>query len=292
MRRVILLSVLALVATGPRLLAGSVLRTFEWKEIPQGVGKVAVELRDQETEGFTALKITNDLPEAVTLSLATIDSPGITSAQFAVRGRVKYADTTPGSYLEMWTFLGETECFFSRTVGGRGPMAPLNDNSDWRMFILPFRIVKQSDRPRKLVVNLAFAGSGVVWVGPLELVEYDASEDMLRLPGQWWGPRAGGLIGAFLGTLFGVCGATVGFLCRRGKGRGRKIILVMSTNVLVLGTGALVLTVVAFLRQQPYVVWFPLLLTGILGAGLPLLTWFPLRQRFADVEFRMNSSGA
>jgi len=233
--------------------------------------------------------VTSAAEAPVTLPLMTIGSPGITSAQFALRGRVKYTDMPPGSYLEMLAVFGDEDAiFFSRTVGRRGLMKALKGDSDWRPFLLPFRIFGREERPSKLVLNATFAGSGAICVGPLELVEYDESEDMLRLPGQWWGPRVGGIVGALLGTVFGLCGAIVGFFSRKEQGGGRRIILVVSTNVIVLGTAALILTVVAFLDRQSYVVWFPLLLTGVLGAGLPLLVWFPLRHRFADAEFRLN----
>jgi hypothetical protein len=60
-------------------------------------------------------------------------------------------------------------------------MAQITGNSDWRPFILPFDQMRIANTPNRIEVNLHLPGRGVVFVGPLELVEFgmeQITEDM------------------------------------------------------------------------------------------------------------------
>ncbi len=81
----------------------------------------------------------------------------------------------------------------------------------------------------------------------------------------WWSETAaawfGGIGGGGGGSLCGVLGMLIGILAPRGIGRRVMIPLC----VLCVGAGgiALVASLVALFSGQPYHVWFPLLLTGL-----------------------------
>jgi len=62
-----------------------------------------------------------------------------------------------------------------------GPLQSLEWTSDWRAFVLPLFGMKQMGPPRRIELNVVFAGGGSVSLGPLRLVAY--SDDESPLPG-------------------------------------------------------------------------------------------------------------
>jgi hypothetical protein len=81
------------------------------------------------------------------------------------------------------------------------------------------------------------------------------------------------LLGALVGTLAGI-------------GNARRFVLALTAVVAVAGAASLLVGVVALLLQQPYAVYYPLLLGGILGMAIfggqiPLL-----RRRYEQIELR------
>jgi hypothetical protein len=94
----------------------------------------------------------------------------------------------------------------------------------------------------------------------------------------WWTERTAALIGAIggggLGTLAGLFGSAVGMLVPRGK--GKTVVLTIHTLLLVVGVISLVAGIAAVSMRQPYHVYFPLLLIGViltivLGGLLPVV---------------------
>jgi len=71
-----------------------------------------------------------------------------------------------------------------------------------------------------------------------------------------------------------------------GRGRGRAIALGLAKGMLVCGVVSLVLGVVALVRAQPYEVFYPLLLGGVLGVVLPPFLIRTLRRRYEELELR------
>ena len=86
----------------------------------------------------------------------------------------------------------------------------------------------------------------------------------------WWtGEQAGwigGIGGSALGILGGVFGVVCGLLAPRGK--GRLFVLGMMSTVVIIACAVVIVGLVALFLGQPYAVWYPLLLMGVLGGGI------------------------
>lgn len=104
----------------------------------------------------------------------------------------------------------------------------------------------------------------------------------------WWSQMAGTYIGAFggagIGVLCGTYGAVAGVLAQKGK--ARSAVLGFHVALLAVGVVTLVAGIVAVVLDQPYHVFYPLLLLGgvtsvVLGGLLPAM-----RKRYAEAEHR------
>ena len=121
-------------------------------------------------------------------------------------------------------------------------------------------------------------------IAAVRLVEYTEDVPPGTASGAWWGPRTAGVVGGVVGSLFGCLGGAIGLLAGRGKGRALAMGLVK--GMLGLGAISLVVGVVAVFRSQPYAVFYPLLLGGVLGVGLPSFLIPTLRRRYEELELR------
>lgn len=72
--------------------------------------------------------------------------------------------------------------------------------------------------------------------------------------------------GAGLGVLGGILGGIGGPMAQKGKGKGP--ILASFTTVAVLGVLLLVTGVVALVAGQPYVIYYPFLLLGLIASAV------------------------
>lgn len=102
----------------------------------------------------------------------------------------------------------------------------------------------------------------------------------------WWTMRQGTFIGAFGGAGLGVLGATLGpamgILTPKGKGKG-----IVLPTLLVLGIAgviALCIGLFALTQSQPYHVWYPLLLLGVISSAVMLPLFFVARARYRAAE--------
>lgn len=93
----------------------------------------------------------------------------------------------------------------------------------------------------------------------------------------WWSEQAGALIGGIgggvLGTIGGLYGSAMGVLMPRGK--GKSIMLPIHFTLLGIGILGLLVGLIAVVIGQPYRVWYPLMLLGliltcVLGGLLPV----------------------
>jgi uncharacterized membrane protein len=105
---------------------------------------------------------------------------------------------------------------------------------------------------------------------------------------EWWSEQTSALIGAFagagLGVLAGLYGTLAGTLAPRGI--GRRPMLAVHIALLTLGVATLILRIAALVVGQPYHVWYPLGLIGlvlvvVLGPLYPVV-----RARYAQAEYR------
>src|SRR5262249_1850158 len=92
------------------------------------------------------------------------------------------------------------------------------------------------------------------------------------------------LVGGIAGSLMGLLGAVVGALA--GAGRARRVVFAALRAMQAIGVIALVLGIVAVVKAQPYPVFDPLLLLGVLGILLPPVLAPSLRKRYETSELR------
>lgn len=103
--------------------------------------------------------------------------------------------------------------------------------------------------------------------------------------GTWYGGLGGGLLGLSAGVL----GAVTGMLAPKGK--GRSFILGAFTFMKWVGVVHLVIGSCAVYERQPYGIWYPLVLIGVLFTLLFSLLRPIVRKRYEDVEKQQMSAG-
>lgn len=242
------------------------LATFDWSAIEESgeplPGKIVTE------DGRTALLIQNTNQTPLQVQLLKIENPGITAKYFTLTGEIRYEGVRGDGFLEMWSIFPPTEPgaaesrYFSRTFGDSGEMGKITGTSAWRPFLLPFNISRSAARPSALEVNLILPGSGVVYIGPLRLSEFPAGASTSGASNAWWSDRTAGLIGGFFGLFVGCFASLMAWLASRRKARG----FVLTSGWILVAIGAILTIsgVGAVFQRQPYGVWFPLLLCGVL----------------------------
>jgi len=101
---------------------------------------------------------------------------------------------------------------------------------------------------------------------------------------EMFGALYGALVGGGGGTLIGLLGAAAGYCAPQGKFKG----LIVGSMALFcfLGLAQLAVGIAALAMHQPYAIWYPMVLAGVIfslvcGGLLPVL-----RQRYAEAERR------
>jgi hypothetical protein len=226
---------------------------------------------------FSSLKIEGGTGGPVTVAI--IERPAIKGPRYALTGQVRYEGVEGTGYLEMWNHFPNGGRYFSRTLADVGPMRKLQGGSPWRQFTLPFDATG-APPPTRLVVNVVLPGRGLVYLGPLQLVD--------GVPGADGGSgsldRAAGVIGGVAGSLVGCLGALIGVLASRG--RARRFVTIAIVSLAIGGALAFAAGVVALSRSQPYAVYYPLLLIGFLATVVPLGLRPSIRRRYEEIELR------
>jgi len=240
------------------------------------------------------LQVENPGSEPKTVQVIALDSPEISEIRYAVLGSVRYQDAAAGSYLETWNHFPGGIAAFTRTLADSGPMRRIEGSSDWRPFSLPFLSNEKAGPPSRIGINVVFSGGGTIWLSPLRLVQYDPNENPLAIPGAWWSDQQGGWIGGTAGAIFGCLGGLIGTLA--GLGRARRLVVVLMWAILVFGIGSLLFGAVVLILGQPYGVYFPLLLlgvilSGVIGPQIPMVC-----RRYEQIELRrmaaMDATGS
>ncbi len=193
--------------------------------------------------------------------LLTLPDPGISSPVYALRGMVRYDDLQGEGFLQMDSHFGDAGIFFTKSLATAGPLGKLGGSSDWRPFVLPFSS-NSGDQVDKLTLSLVLPGAGTVSIRDVGLYQYASGEDPLRAAGQWFGDRSAGLLGGIGGAVIGLWGALIGVLSSRGK--ARHFVLASANALFVIGIASLAGGVAAVATAQPYAVYYPLLLIGII----------------------------
>jgi hypothetical protein len=218
------------------------------------------------------------------IPLLEINDPGVAAPAYMLRGQIRYEGVEGDGFLEMWTHLPDGSAYFTRTLGAIGPMAKLNGTSKWREFTLPFSLqIDQNNSapaPSKLVLNLFLPGKGRVELGPLELVQLPAGLKSAA----WWPESTGGWVGGIFGTLLGLLGATIGIGSKQGL--SPRTCLVLVGVGLATGMGLLVAGLIAMLLGQPYPVYYPLLMVGVVAVVVLSITFPTIRAQARQRELR------
>lgn len=229
--------------------------------------------------------------------LFELTDPGVTSPVYALKGMVRYTDVEGDGFLQMDSHFGELGTFFTKSLAASGPLGKITGSSDWRQFVLPFNASGggQSDGatpvPMAITLSLNLPGSGTVSVRDVNLYQYAEGENPMQSAGQWFSSRRAGLMGGIGGGLLGLWGALIGVLASRGKARA--FVLGSANVLLVIGIASLVGGIVALASSQPYVVYYPLLLIGIILVFVISKLRGTLAARYEEIELkRMQSMDA
>lgn len=106
--------------------------------------------------------------------------------------------------------------------------------------------------------------------------------------GAWWDDRTGGWIGGVLGTVIGCAGGLIGLLA--GGGRARGFVMMLTVAMVVGGLALLAVAAVAALLGQPYAVWYPLALAGLITTIVMGALRRTIRQRYEQAELQRMSA--
>lgn len=296
--RNLLNATLALFLTGSTAIAEDQVTTIRWSELESKGELLSGEIVQTSSEDSKAaeeeLLISNETGQPLTTRLITIEQPGISKFNYKVQGRIRYEGVEQPGYLEMWNhFSVGGGPYFTKTLSDSGPMGVIHGASASRDFVLPFRSSSRSGTPTKLEINLVLPANGKVWISPLIVSEFEENEwgDVTTAEGAWWGNRTAAWLGAILGPLLGIMGAIVGTLS--GLGRGRRTAIGICWFSVVFGCICLAAGLIAVGTSQPHVVYFPLLLIGVLSTVIMSSVLPTVRKRFEDAELhRMNAMDA
>lgn len=281
MKTVIATLVMALVSSAA-MAQEKLVAEYSWQALADA-GKLKTGAVVTLPDKSIALKIENTGTEPLVATVLVIEEPKITSDFYKLSGDVRYENVEGDGFLEMWNYFGDGGQYFSRTLGETGPMGKLRGTSDWRPFILPFNATGAKSRPTKLVFNVQLPSKGVVYLrSPLKLTE--ASSGAGAQPGAWWSDRAGRLAGAVFGGVIGCIGGVVGWL--GAKGKARALVLGTIKGLIAFGSVAAIGGIAALVTQQPYGVWYPLVLIGALSVIIFPLCLRRCSERYREIELR------
>jgi hypothetical protein len=273
---------LSLVALTSAALAGETLREINWSKAKPAAGVI---IEPNAEYKFVQLKIHNTQKEKQTFAILTINDPCITAANYAITGQIRYENVEGTGYLEMWNHFPDGNSYFSRTLDNSGPMRSLSGSSKWRSYILPFYIGNNTKmRPTKLELNVVLAGRGTVYLGPLKLVQSEKGLFTEAATGAWWSQRIAGLVGGITGSVVGVAGGIIGILS--GIGIARKVCLSLLGIMVIFGAASLAAGLAALIAAQPYEVYYPLLLIGVLCTILPAVLFRTVKRRYEQKELQ------
>lgn len=267
------------------LFAGEIIREFSWltqKKQEKLLSGEAVFLKKGDISDVLRLENTENQPQ--TYPLLVIKDPLLTSSVYSISGKIRYRGIKGNGYLELWSSFRGKGRFFSRTLASGGPLKKLHGTSNWRPFILPFRCKPGSKLPEKLEFNLVLPGPGTVFLSSLRLTQFQPDENPLALPGGWWGNRMGGLLGAIYGVVLGLLGGIGGSLA--GKGKARRSTFAIFNMITLIGVLTLLAGAAALWKSQPYAVYYPLLLGGIIATAVSLGVRKSVRRRYEELELR------
>jgi hypothetical protein len=124
----------------------------------------------------------------------------------------------------------------------------------------------------------------------VRLVQYQGGDLARQLQGQaggtkgWWNAKAASWVGAIAGSICGLLCGLIGLLT--GLGKARRFVLVLTAAMTVFGAVCLIVGIVAVSLRQPYEVYYPLLLVGVILVAVCGSNIRSLRLRYEQIELR------
>ena len=244
------------------------------------IGARATESKGPKDE--PAVTVVGNETASTTKIVVSVD-PDVTSHRYVVRGRVKYEGVKGVGYLELLNNFGDKGTYFTKTLSDWGTLKKITGTSDWREFELPFN-ADPGMKPKELTLNVVLPGKGTVMVTRPTLADQ-------KLSYQWWGGPEAGWYGGIFGSLIGIFGGLIGTLCALGK--ARTMTMVALYFALGMGVLCLIAGVVAVVMGQPYHVYYPMLLFGLVMVFSLGFNLRGISRHFNEVEMRrMNAADA
>lgn len=248
--------VVVLLAAAAIVPAAEVVAEVGWEDatVPEAPAGVQLAVRG----GAPArLAVTSDGGRRVA-PLARVASPPVGWPGWRVDGEVRLERLDGPAFAEMWVEYSDGARYFSRSrpwpAGSSGAVA----------FSLPFRPDPSSPPPVALDLQLVLDGPASLTVGPLRVVRAERSDDLKAPVGGWWSERTGAIVGAAAGAGLGLLGALLGVLIARGAAlrlaAGALLALALA------GVAAVAVAAVGLATGQPYGVWYPFGLVGLIAA--------------------------
>ncbi len=278
------------------LLAQDTLMQFSWPQLAQQDKLPEGEILPVDNDiNVKPLKLQNTRNQPIIFHILTVDQPNLTQRYFALTGMIRYNQIQGIGHLGMYIYYSEEEKSLQRTFGTEGPMRQLAGSSDWRPFML---LIKRKGDPPQLPYKLKFEvflpGTGTVYLSPIRLVQFAdqvACDTFIKslshssgVKNVWWTNRTAGWIGAIGGASIGLLGALIGIL--NGMGKGKLVVITALRLLLIFGCVSLGAGIFALIQSQPYAVYYPLLLPGVLCTILSLSLYRGIIRRFEQIELR------
>lgn len=270
------------------LQAEELVRTVSFSEAVESGVLRAGDLADGETLTVKAM------PDKQFQALIELADPGVGLPVYALKGMVRYENVEGDGFLQLDSHFGAKGTFFTKSLAPAGLLGKLSGSSNWRPFVLPFytnsgdQADGTSPVPEKLSLGLFLPGSGTVSIRGVGLYQYAAGEDPLQSAGQWISNRNATLLGAIGGSLLGVWGAVIGVFSTRGK--ARHFVLGSAKILLLIGIASIGIGLAALAAAQPYAVYSPFLLIGILLVALMATLRRTLSMHYERLELKRMQS--
>jgi len=277
---------LLLLSSSPQ--AEELIRAVSFSEAFENGVLRAGELIDVETLTVTAV------PGKQFQPLIELAAPGISSPVYALKGMIRYENVKGDGFLQLDNHFGATGTYFTKSLASAGPLRKISGSSDWRAFVLPFyansgdQAGSTSPLPEKLSLGLYLPETGTVSIRGVGLYQYASGEDPLQSTGQWISNRNAILLAAIGGSLIGLWGAVIGVVSSRGK--ARRFVLGSANALFLIGIASLVGGVAAISAGQPYAVYYPLSLFGIILVVVIGKLRASLSARYEQLELRRMQS--
>jgi hypothetical protein len=250
---------------------------------------------------MSVLKIENTNNAPLEVSLLKISDPSVIKRAYFFLCEIKY-ENVRNVLIEHTNFAGfgryKTSVSGSLKLLSRLPPAALGGDgttteqngmggktgfidgtSNWRH--CQFLVVRNASEglPTQLELKLSLPGSGTVYLRPIKL---------LGVVSSWWSPKQVGLIGGIGGSVIGCFGALLGWLA--GKGKARHFVLTTIKIFIALGILLTIAGCIAVVLNQPYAVWYALLLPGVILTLVFSLNLPSIQRRYDDLEIRRMTS--